>query len=67
MVPFLDPGSRFFEEPAQHGYRIFQGEHGVLPPAFCRAIRVTIDATVPRQMIEDCLASRPRPASVAAT
>lgn len=23
MVPFLDPGSRFFEEPEQHGYRIF--------------------------------------------
>lgn len=23
MVPFLDPGSRFFEEPAKHGYRIF--------------------------------------------
>ncbi len=23
MVPFLDPGSRFFEQPAQHGYRIF--------------------------------------------
>ena len=23
MVPFLDPGSRFFEEPHQHGYRIF--------------------------------------------
>jgi clorobiocin biosynthesis protein CloN6 len=23
MVPFLDPGCRFFEEPAPHGYRIF--------------------------------------------
>lgn len=23
MVPFLDPGSRFFEEPHRHGYRIF--------------------------------------------
>jgi clorobiocin biosynthesis protein CloN6 len=23
MVPFLDPGCRFFEEPEQHGYRIF--------------------------------------------
>jgi len=23
MVPFLDPGSRFFEEPRKHGYRIF--------------------------------------------
>jgi clorobiocin biosynthesis protein CloN6 len=23
MVPFLDPGSRFFEEPERHGYRIF--------------------------------------------
>ena len=23
MVPFLDPGSRFFEQPAVHGYRIF--------------------------------------------
>jgi clorobiocin/coumermycin A biosynthesis protein CloN6/CouN6 len=23
MAPFLDPGSRFFEEPAQHGYTIF--------------------------------------------
>jgi clorobiocin biosynthesis protein CloN6 len=23
MVPFLDPGSRFFEEPEAHGYRIF--------------------------------------------
>jgi hypothetical protein len=54
MVPFLDPGSRFFEEPAQHRYRIFHRtleEHG-------QAIR-TIDATVPRQMIEDRLASVP--------
>jgi clorobiocin biosynthesis protein CloN6 len=23
MVPFLDPGSRFFEEPDRHGYRIY--------------------------------------------
>jgi clorobiocin biosynthesis protein CloN6 len=23
MVPFLDPGSRFFEEPDKHGYKIF--------------------------------------------
>lgn len=23
MVPFLDPGCRFFEEPDKHGYRIF--------------------------------------------
>ncbi|BCB84563.1 B12-binding domain-containing radical SAM protein [Phytohabitans suffuscus] len=23
MVPFLDPGSRFFEEPEKHGYRIY--------------------------------------------
>jgi clorobiocin biosynthesis protein CloN6 len=23
MVPFLDPGSRFFEEPNKHGYKIF--------------------------------------------
>ena len=23
MVPFLDPGSRFFEEPHKHGYKIF--------------------------------------------
>ena len=23
MVPFLDPGCRFFEQPQQHGYRIF--------------------------------------------
>ena len=23
MVPFLDPGSRFFEEPQKHGYHIF--------------------------------------------
>jgi clorobiocin biosynthesis protein CloN6 len=23
MVPFLDPGSRFFEHPEKHGYRIF--------------------------------------------
>ena len=24
MVPFLDPGSRFFEEPEKHGYKIFR-------------------------------------------
>jgi clorobiocin biosynthesis protein CloN6 len=24
MVPFLDPGCRFFEEPERHGYRIFR-------------------------------------------
>src|SRR5262249_41176069 len=24
MVPFLDPGSRFFEEPDKHGYHIFR-------------------------------------------
>jgi clorobiocin/coumermycin A biosynthesis protein CloN6/CouN6 len=161
MVPFLDPGCRFFEEPEQNGYRIFhrtleehrqamveplwhrrlnyetqwlnrrelqdvsyeaisrlveiKGEYGVLPSEFCQAILKTIDetrqllgemeksllldgrlpadlrdeirsynrkilayssdqiipmrrpfggrwfddATVPRQMIEDCLASRP--------
>ncbi len=23
MAPFLDPGSRFFEEPEKHGYRVF--------------------------------------------
>jgi clorobiocin/coumermycin A biosynthesis protein CloN6/CouN6 len=91
MVPFLDPGCRFFEEPERHGYRIFhrtleehrramveplwyrrlnyetqwldrrqlqdvsyeaiarlveiKGEYGVLPPAFCKAILETIDAT----------------------
>ena len=161
MVPFLDPGCRFFEEPEQNGYRIFhrtleehrqalveplwhrrlnyetqwlnrrelqdvsyeaisrlveiKGEYGVLPSEFCQAILKTIDetrqllgemekgllldgklpadlrheirsynrkilayssdqiipmrrpfggrwfddATVPRQMIEDCLAPRP--------
>jgi clorobiocin/coumermycin A biosynthesis protein CloN6/CouN6 len=91
MVPFLDPGCRFFEQPDQHGYRIFhhtleehrqalveplwyrrlnyetrwlsrrelqdvsydavarlveiKGEHGVLPPEFCRAVLDTIAET----------------------
>jgi clorobiocin/coumermycin A biosynthesis protein CloN6/CouN6 len=91
MVPFLDPGCRFFEEPEQHGYRIFhrtleehrqamveplwhrrlnyetrwldrrqlqdvsyeaiarlveiKGEYGVLPSEFCQAILKTIDET----------------------
>src|SRR3984957_1968339 len=91
MVPFLDPGSQFFEEPEQHGYRIFhrtleehrqamveplwhrrlnyetrwldrrqlqdvsyeaiarlveiKGEYGVLPAEFCQAILKTIDET----------------------
>jgi clorobiocin/coumermycin A biosynthesis protein CloN6/CouN6 len=91
MVPFLDPGCRFFEQPDQHGYRIFhrtleehrqalveplwyrrlnyetrwlsrrelqdvsyeaigrlveiKGEHGVLPPEFCRAVLHTIGET----------------------
>jgi clorobiocin/coumermycin A biosynthesis protein CloN6/CouN6 len=91
MVPFLDPGCRFFEEPEQHGYRIFhrtleehrramveplwcrrlnyetrwldrrqlqdvsyeaiarlveiKGEYGVLPSEFCHAILKTIDET----------------------
>lgn len=30
LAPFVDPGSRFFEEPEQHGYRLFYrtlGEH----------------------------------------
>jgi clorobiocin/coumermycin A biosynthesis protein CloN6/CouN6 len=91
MVPFLDPGCRFFEEPDQHGYRIFhrtleehrqamveplwhrrlnyetrwldrrqlqdvsyeaiarlveiKGEYGVLPSEFCQAILKTIDET----------------------
>jgi clorobiocin biosynthesis protein CloN6 len=95
MVPFLDPGCRFFEQPDQHGYRIYhrtleehrqalveplwyrrlnyetrwlsrrqlqdvsyeaiarlveiKGEHGVLPPEFCRAILGTIDET--RQLL----------------
>jgi clorobiocin/coumermycin A biosynthesis protein CloN6/CouN6 len=167
MVPFLDPGCRFFEEPEQNGYRIFhrtleehrqamveplwhrrlnyetqwlnrrelqdvsyeaisrlveiKGEYGVLPSEFCQAILKTIDetrqllgemekgllldgklpadlrdeirsynrkilayssdqiipmrrpfggrwfddATVPRQMIEDCLAPRPGRAAAA--
>ena len=169
MVPFLDPGCRFFEQPEQHGYRIFhrtleehrqamveplwhrrlnyetrwldrrqlqdvsyqaiarlveiKGEYGVLPAEFCQAILSTIDetqqllgemekallldgklpsdlrdqirsynrkilayssdqiipmrrpfggrwfddATVPRQMIEENLASRPGCASAAAS
>jgi clorobiocin biosynthesis protein CloN6 len=168
MVPFLDPGCRFFEQPDQHGYRIFhrtledhrramteplwhkrlnyetqwlsrrdlqdvsyeaiarlvevKGEHGVLPPKFCQAVLETIaetrqllgemeraleldgqmpatlrdevrtynrkilayssdqiipvkrpfggrwfdDATVPREMIEENLASPPAKASMAA-
>jgi clorobiocin/coumermycin A biosynthesis protein CloN6/CouN6 len=91
MVPFLDPGCRFFEEPELHGYRIFhrtleehrqamveplwhrrlnyetrwldrrqlqdvsyeaiarlveiKGEYGVLPSEFCHAILKTIDET----------------------
>jgi clorobiocin/coumermycin A biosynthesis protein CloN6/CouN6 len=95
MVPFLDPGCRFFEEPEQHGYRIFhrtleehrqamveplwhrrlnyetrwldrrqlqdvsyeaiarlveiKGEYGVLPSEFCHAILKTIDET--RQLL----------------
>src|ERR1700729_3404961 len=95
MVPFLDPGCRFFEEPDQHGYRIFhrtleehrqamveplwhrrlnyetrwldrrqlqdvsyeaiarlveiKGEYGVLPSEFCQAILSTIDET--RQLL----------------
>jgi clorobiocin/coumermycin A biosynthesis protein CloN6/CouN6 len=95
MVPFLDPGCRFFEEPEQHGYRIFhrtleehrqamveplwhrrlnyetrwldrrqlqdvsyeaiarlveiKGEYGVLPSEFCQAILSTIDVT--RQLL----------------
>ena len=95
MVPFLDPGCRFFEEPEQHGYRIFhrtleehrqamveplwhrrlnyetrwldrrqlqdvsyeaiarlveiKGEYGVLPSEFCQAILKTIDET--RQLL----------------
>lgn len=112
MVPFLDPGCRFFEEPAQHGYRIFhrtleehrqamveplwhrrlnyetswldrrqlqdvsyeaiarlveiKGEHGVLPPAFCRAIRATIDETrrMLREMERALLADGKLPASL---
>jgi clorobiocin/coumermycin A biosynthesis protein CloN6/CouN6 len=95
MVPFLDPGCRFFEEPEQNGYRIFhrtleehrqamveplwhrrlnyetrwlnrreiqdvsyeaiarlveiKGEYGVLPSEFCQAILKTIDET--RQLL----------------
>jgi clorobiocin biosynthesis protein CloN6 len=91
MVPFLDPGCRFFEEPVRHGYRIFhrtleehrramveplwyrrlnyetrwldrrqlqdvsyeaiarlveiKGEYGVLPAGFCRAVLETIAET----------------------
>jgi clorobiocin/coumermycin A biosynthesis protein CloN6/CouN6 len=97
MVPFLDPGCRFFEEPEQHGYSIFhrtleehrqamveplwyrrlnyetrwldrrqlqdvsyeaiarlveiKGEYGVLPAAFCQAILGTIDET--RQLLAE--------------
>jgi clorobiocin biosynthesis protein CloN6 len=95
MVPFLDPGCRFFEEPEQHGYTIFRhtleehrramveplwyrrlnyetrwldrrqlqdvsyeaiarlveikGEYKVLPPKFCQAILDTISQT--RQLL----------------
>ncbi|MDP9360614.1 MAG: cobalamin-dependent protein [Acidobacteriota bacterium] len=43
MVPFLDPGSRFFEEPQKHGYRIFHRtleEHrrGMLEPLWYRRL-----------------------------
>ncbi len=97
MVPFLDPGCRFFEEPQRHGYRIYhrtleehrramveplwyrrlnyetewldrrqlqdvsydaiarlveiKGEHGVLPPEFCKTVLETIGET--RQVLAE--------------
>jgi len=43
MVPFLDPGCRFFEEPEQNGYRIFRRtleEHrqGMVEPLWYRRL-----------------------------
>ena len=43
MVPFLDPGSRFFEEPEKHGYRIFyrtleEHRRGMLEPLWYRRL-----------------------------
>ena len=33
LAPFLDPGSRGFENPEEHGYRLFRAHPGGASPA----------------------------------
>src|SRR5947209_420712 len=48
MVPFLDPGSRFFEEPGKHGYHIFhrtleQHRQAMVDPLWHRRLNYETD------------------------
>jgi clorobiocin biosynthesis protein CloN6 len=57
MVPFLDPGSRFFEEPHKHGYRIFHRtleEHrqAMVDPIWARRLNYETE-WMSRQQIQD--------------
>lgn len=57
MVPFLDPGSRFFEEPDRHGYRIFHrtfAEHreAMIEPLWHRRLNYET-AWMSRRQIQD--------------
>jgi clorobiocin biosynthesis protein CloN6 len=57
MVPFLDPGSRFFEEPHKHGYRIFHKtleEHrqAMVDPIWARRLNYETEWMSRRQIQE---------------
>ena len=57
MVPFLDPGSRFFEEPHKHGYRIFHKtleEHrqAMIDPIWARRLNYETE-WMSRRQIQD--------------
>jgi clorobiocin biosynthesis protein CloN6 len=57
MVPFLDPGSQFFEEPEAHGYRVFYRgleEHrkATVMPVWSRRLNYETTAMT-RQQIQD--------------
>lgn len=55
MVPFLDPGSRFFEHPKEHGYRIFHktlAEHrqAMVEPLWHRRLNYETEWMTRRQL-----------------
>jgi clorobiocin biosynthesis protein CloN6 len=57
MVPFLDPGSRFFEEPQKHGYKIFyrtaeQHRQAMVEPLWANRLNYETDWLTRREIQE---------------
>ncbi|HLJ33035.1 MAG TPA: cobalamin-dependent protein [Ktedonobacteraceae bacterium] len=71
MVPFLDPGSRFFEEPHKYGYRIFhktleQHRQAMVDPLWHRRLNYETEWMSRRQIQDVTYASIERLVNVKA-